>query len=94
MMKMSRHERNIFNQGKKSGFAAGYAEGYSKGIYDGNPFNKLADAIVNMSKEFAAMAINSDAMKAIEEYNQSMAEGEQDDSVSGDDSLESEDEEE
>ena len=33
-------------------------------------------------------------MKAIEEYNQSLAKGEQDDSVSGDDSLESEDKEE
>lgn len=92
-MKMSRHDRKIFNQGK----AAGYIDGYAKGLHDGNPFNLLAEAISKASKAFADMANNPDFKEIIRKANETpslLAEGDSDDSISGDDTFESEDEEE
>lgn len=45
-MKMSRAERKSFNLGKR----VGYSEGYVKGLHDGNPFNRMTDAIRSMKE--------------------------------------------
>ena len=45
-MKMTKRERAAYKLGKREG----YNEGYIKGLYDGNPFNKLAEACSNMLK--------------------------------------------
>ena len=43
-MKMSRAERKAYNKGK----CDGYMDGYVKGLYDGNPFNKIVEALSSM----------------------------------------------
>ena len=43
-MKMSRAERKAYNKGKRDG----YMDGYVKGLYDGNPFNKIVEALSSM----------------------------------------------
>jgi len=43
-MKLSKAERKAYKAGRQ----AGYVDGYVKGLHDGNPFNKLADAVRKM----------------------------------------------
>ena len=50
MVKMSRSERKAYNAGKREGREIGWLEGYAKGLYDGNPFNKMLEAISSMVK--------------------------------------------
>ena len=47
---MKRSERKAYNQGKREG----YKDGYVKGLYDGNPFNKIVDALVEMANTITA----------------------------------------
>lgn len=69
-MKMSRHDRKIFNQGK----AAGFAEGYAKGLYDGNPFNKIMEAVQEMADNITKTFSDPELIKALEEARQMQAE--------------------
>lgn len=43
-MKKTKAEREAYNAGKHDG----YMEGYAKGFYNGNPFNKILDALKNV----------------------------------------------
>ena len=45
-MKMSRRERRIFEAGKRAGFEVGY----EKGLYDGNPFNRIIEAVSELAE--------------------------------------------
>lgn len=49
-MKMSRAERKAYKQGRRDG----YLDGYTKGLYDGNPFNKIVEAISDMVNTITA----------------------------------------
>lgn len=42
----TRRYRGAYKEEKK----AGYIQGYVQGLHDGNPFNKIADAVANMAK--------------------------------------------
>lgn len=61
-MKMSRKERRIYNIGKKEG----YAEGYAQGLYDGNPFNRMIDAVKSMVDKMTTPEV----LKAIEQMKE------------------------
>lgn len=91
-MKMSKHDRKIFNQGK----AVGYAEGYAQGLHDGNPINRIAEALQEMVKRVSDILNNPELTEALVEARemQERLEAEGCDSISGDDSLESENQEE
>ena len=52
-MKMSRSKRKAYNQGRRDGQQIGYFEGYAKGLHDGNPFNKIIEAVSNLAKTIA-----------------------------------------
>lgn len=48
-MTMSRSKRKAYNRGRHDG----YMEGYAKGLYDGNPFNRIVEAVSSMTKTIA-----------------------------------------
>lgn len=74
-MKMSRHDRKMFNMGKESG----YYEGYAKGLHDGNPFNAIAEALSEMSMRVSEALCNPEVVKAIAEMQETLEiEGEDD----------------
>ena len=61
-MKMSRTERKAYKQGKRDG----YMDGYVKGLYDGNPFNKIIEAISSMVDTITA---NPELMAVVMKQN-------------------------
>lgn len=69
-MKMSKHDRKIFNQGK----AAGFAEGYAKGLYDGNPFHVLCEALQEVADNLVKGFSDPALIKALEDANRIQAE--------------------
>lgn len=69
-MKMSKHDRKIFNQGKAFGCAKGYAEGYAQGLHDGNPFIRMAEAFEEMGKRVSEAINNPETLKMLEEARQ------------------------
>ena len=63
-MKMSKHDRKIFNQGRREG----YAEGYAKGYHDGNPFNTMVEAMSSLAISISeAIKENPDLLKEMKE---------------------------
>ena len=65
-MKMSKHDRKIYNQGK----TAGYIEGYKKGLHDGNPFTAIYEAVNNMTKNLIEMMNDPETIKIMQELNE------------------------
>lgn len=54
--KMSARERKAYDDG----YDAGYGAGYTKGLHDGNPLNKVQEALSNFSKSLAGIAMKED----------------------------------
>lgn len=54
MRKPTRRERKAQNASYSAGYSLGYAEGYAKGLIDGNPFNRLVEAIKGAVKAIQA----------------------------------------
>lgn len=65
-MKMSRHDRKIYNQGKQ----AGYNDGYIQGLHDGNPFNAIADALTEFGRKAGEILSDPDIKQALIEAQQ------------------------
>ena len=88
-MKMSKHDRKIFNQGR----AEGFADGYAQGLHDGNPFILMAESITDMARRVSKVLSNPELAEALAKAREMQEtleiEGECDDSISGDDSSES-----
>ena len=53
MSKTTRRERKALTASKQEGYSLGYAEGYAKGLYDGNPFNKMVEALSSLVNNFS-----------------------------------------
>lgn len=73
-MKMSRAERKAFNLGKQIGKQTGYSEGYAKGLYDGNPFNKMIDAVKSLMDKMTSPEL-IEAIKEAKEAKEEAEEG-------------------
>lgn len=49
-MRKTRRDRKNYNEGR----ADGWAEGYKQGLHDGNPFNRVIEALSDMVKTITA----------------------------------------
>ena len=49
-MRKTRRDRKNYNEGHADGFA----EGYKQGLHDGNPFNRIIEALSDMVKTVTA----------------------------------------
>ena len=66
MPKRSRRDRKNFNAGQR----LGYAEGYAKGLYDGNPFNKMIEALSSLATNLSECMKDPEVRQALLEMNE------------------------
>ena len=74
MSKPTRRERKLKQAGKSEGYILGYAEGYAKGLYDGNPFNKMIEALSNFADTVSkAVKEHPEILEQLKEQNKKIS---------------------